>query len=63
MLAVGASVVRLAVDEPRDAAFTVPEDSLPAMRSLQGQAGALKVRPRGTQTLLPAAVRESVTPA
>ena len=58
VLAVGASVVRLAFDGPRDAVFTVPEDSLPAMRSLQGRAGALKVRPWGTQTLLPATVRE-----
>ena len=38
---VGVSVVRLSVDLPRDAAFTVPENSLPAMRSVQGQAGAL----------------------
>lgn len=58
VLAVGATVVRLALDGPRDAVFTVPEDSLPAMRTLQGQSGALKVRPWGTQTLLPATVRE-----
>ena len=58
MLAVGASVVRLAVNGPRDAAFTAPEDSLPAIRSLQGQPGSLKMRPWGTRTLLPAKVRE-----
>ena len=58
VLAVGSSVVRLALDGPRDAVFTVPEDSLAAMRSLQGRAGALQVRPWGTQTLLPATVRE-----
>ena len=56
--AVGASVVRLALDGPRDAVFTVPEDSLATLRSLQGQAGAVKVRAWGTQTLLPATVRE-----
>lgn len=58
VLVVGASVVRLALDGPRDAVFSVPEDSLAAMRNLQGQAGALKVLPWGTQTLLPATVRE-----
>lgn len=58
VLAVGASVVRLALDGPRDAVFVVPEDSLAAMRGLQGMPGALKVRPWGTQTLLPATVRE-----
>jgi membrane fusion protein, multidrug efflux system len=58
VLAVGASVVRLALDGPRDAVFTVPEDSLVAMRALQGKPGALQVRAWGTQALLPATVRE-----
>lgn len=62
VLAVGASVVRLALDGPRDALFAVPEDRLAALRSLQGKAGALKVRPWGvqtqTQTLTSATVRE-----
>lgn len=58
VLAVGASAVRLAMDGPRDAVFSVPEDSLAAMRSLQAKPGALKVRPWGAQTLLPATVRE-----
>ncbi len=58
VLAVGASVARLALDGPRDAVFSVPEDSLAAMRSLQGKTGALKVRSWGTQTLQPATVRE-----
>jgi membrane fusion protein, multidrug efflux system len=58
VLAVGASVVRVALDGPRDAVFTVPEDSLAAMRGLQGKPGALKVRAWGTQALLPATVRE-----
>ena len=58
VLAVGAPVLRLALDGPRDAVFVVPEDSLAAMHALQGKAGGLKVRPWGTQTLLPATVRE-----
>jgi membrane fusion protein, multidrug efflux system len=58
VLAVGASAVRLALDGPRDAVFSVPEDSLAAMRGLQGKPGALKVRPWGGQALLPATVRE-----
>jgi membrane fusion protein, multidrug efflux system len=58
VLAIGASVVRVALDGPRDAVFTVPEDSLTAMRGLQGQPGALKVRAWGQQALLPATVRE-----
>ena len=58
VLAIGASVVRLALDGPRDAVFTVPEDSLAAMRGLQGKTGALKVRPWGQQVVLAATVRE-----
>lgn len=58
VLAVGASVVRLALDGPRDAVFAVPEDSLAAMGGLLGQAGALTVRPWGQQAVLTATVRE-----
>ncbi len=58
VLAAGAPVLRLAHDGPRDAVFTVPEDGAAAMRALQGQAGALKVRPWGSSTPLPATVRE-----
>jgi RND family efflux transporter MFP subunit len=58
VLAAGASVVRLAHDGPRDAVFAVPEDQLPALRALQGQAGALKVLPWGTTVAIPATVRE-----
>jgi RND family efflux transporter MFP subunit len=58
VLAVGASVIRLAHDGPRDAVFAVPEDGLAAMRALQGKAGAVKVRLWGGQGLLPATVRE-----
>ncbi len=58
VLSIGATVLRLALDGPRDAVFTVPEDGLPTLRALQGQVGALNVRPWGTQSLLPATVRE-----
>lgn len=57
VLAAGTPVLRLAHDGPRDAVFTVPEDGAGAMRALQGQPGALKVRPWGSSTLLPATVR------
>jgi RND family efflux transporter MFP subunit len=58
VLAAGTPVLRLAHDGPRDAVFSVPEDGAAAMRALQGQAGALKVRPWGSSTPLPATVRE-----
>jgi RND family efflux transporter MFP subunit len=58
VLAAGTSVVRLAHDGPRDAVFAVPEDQLPALRALLGQAGALKVLPWGTKVAIPATVRE-----
>lgn len=44
VVAAGQSVVRLAMDGPRDVVFSVPEDALGGMRSLQGRAGALGVR-------------------
>lgn len=43
VVATGASVVRLALDGPRDAVFAVPEDALQSLRALQGKAGALRV--------------------
>ncbi len=58
VLAAGAPVLRLAHDGARDAVFAVPEDGAAAMRARQGKAGALKVRPWGSNTLLPATVRE-----
>lgn len=58
VLGTGAAVIRLAHDGPRDAVFAVPEDQLPAMRALQGQAGAIKVLPWGAAAALPATVRE-----
>ena len=58
VLAAGTPVVRLAHDGPRDVVFTVPEDQWQQLRALQGQAGALKVRPWNTRETLPATVRE-----
>ncbi len=58
VLAVGASVLRLAHDGPRDAVFAVPEGHLDSMRARLGQPGALKVRPWNGGALLPATVRE-----
>jgi RND family efflux transporter MFP subunit len=58
VLAAGTPVLRLALDGPRDAVFAVPEDGAQAMRALQGRSGALKVRPWGSEQVLPATVRE-----
>jgi RND family efflux transporter MFP subunit len=58
VLAAGSPVLRLAHDGPRDAVFSVPEDGLAAVRTLLGKTGALKVRPWGSTTTLPATVRE-----
>ncbi len=58
VLAAGTPVVRVAHDGPRDAVFAVPEDQLPAIRALLGQAGVLMVRPWGATASLPATVRE-----
>jgi len=58
VLAAGTPVLRLAHDGTRDAVFSVPEDKVAAYRALQGQAGAVQVRPWGTESTLPATVRE-----
>jgi membrane fusion protein, multidrug efflux system len=58
VLAVGAGVLRLAHDGPRDAVFAVPEDQLAGMRARLGKPGALKVRPWNGGAVLPATVRE-----
>jgi RND family efflux transporter MFP subunit len=58
VLGPGTTVVRLAHDGPRDAVFAVPEDGAPALRALQGKAGAIRVRPWGGTATLPATVRE-----
>lgn len=58
VLAAGATVLRLALDGPRDAVFAVPEDAAAAARALVGKAGAVGVTPWGTGDRLPATVRE-----
>lgn len=58
VLAVGASVLRLAHDGPRDAVFAVPESHLDSMRSRLGKPGALRVRPWNGGAVLQATVRE-----
>jgi len=58
VVAAGTPVVTVALDGPRDAVFSVPEDMGQAMRGLLGRAGGLKVRRWGTQEWLPATVRE-----
>lgn len=58
VLASGTPVLRLAHDGPRDAVFAVPEDGLSALRNLVGKPGALRVRVWGSDTPLPATVRE-----
>lgn len=44
VVAAGSTVVRLALDGPRDAVFAVPEDQIGTMRALQGKADVLQVR-------------------
>ena len=59
VLSVGAPVLRLAQDGPRDVVFSVSEDQAAGLRALQGRAGALQVRMwRADAAPLPASVRE-----
>ena len=58
VLAAGTPVLRVAHDGPRDVVFSVPEDAVVGIRSLQGRRDALRVRPWGEATALPATVRE-----
>lgn len=58
VLSVGAPVVRLAHDGPRDVAFSVPEDDAARVRQLVGAKGAIRVRPWASTTEVPATVRE-----
>ena len=59
VLSVGAPVLRLAQDGPRDVVFSVSEDQAAGLRALQGRAGALQVRMWGADAApLPASVRE-----
>ncbi len=54
----GQPVIALAVNGPRDAVFSVPEDRVDAVRALVGQPGALQVRLWGDGRAQPATVRE-----
>lgn len=58
VLAAGTPVLRLALDGPRDVAFTVPEDAVTGLRALLGRRDALRVRAWGESAALPATVRE-----
>ena len=58
VVAAGTPIVRLAHDGPRDVVFSVPEDKQALIRPLEGKAGALRVKLWGSDTLLPATVRE-----
>jgi membrane fusion protein, multidrug efflux system len=58
VLAAGSPVLRLALDGPRDVVFAVPEDAVPGVRALAGQAGALAVKLWGHPEALKATVRE-----
>lgn len=58
VLAAGTPVVRLAQDGPRDAVFSVPEDSVGAVRALLGKPQALVLSLWGQAGTLPATVRE-----
>jgi multidrug efflux system membrane fusion protein len=58
VLSIGAPVLRLAHDGPRDAVFAVPEDVVAAVRQLLGKPGALKVRPWGASGAWQATLRE-----
>ena len=54
----GASVLRLALDGPRDAVFVVPEDAALTLRAQQGRPGALRIRLWAAAGEWPATVRE-----
>jgi membrane fusion protein, multidrug efflux system len=58
VLSAGSPVVRVALDGARDVVFSVPEDYLSRVRPLLGKSGAIKIRPWGSTTTLPATVRE-----
>lgn len=58
VVAAGTPVLRLAHDGPRDVVFSVPEDQLALLRTLEGRPGALQVRLWGSEQTLPATLRE-----
>lgn len=59
VVAAGQTVVKLALDGPRDAVFSVPEDRVGAVRELLGRPGQLRLKLWGSEAgTLPATVRE-----
>lgn len=58
VLAAGAPVVRLAVDGPRDAVFSVPESAVDGIRRLLGRAGSAEVKLWSGGAPIQATVRE-----
>lgn len=59
VVAAGQTVVKLALDGPRDAVFSVPEDRVGAVRELLGRPGQLRLKLWASEAgTLPATVRE-----
>ncbi len=58
VLAAGMPVLRLALDGPRDAVFSVPEDRVSGLRQLKGVKGAVQVQAWGRADAFAATVRE-----
>lgn len=58
VLAAGTPVLRLALDGPRDAVFSVPEDAVAGVRRLVGKPGVIGVKLWGSAERLGATVRE-----
>ena len=59
VLAAGSPVLRVALDGPRDAVFSVPEDKVELIRAVAAQPGGFSVVPWGDKsTALPASLRE-----
>lgn len=63
VLSPGAPVLRIALDGPRDAVFSVPEDRVRALRALSGRKGTLQVRLWGDGTAPIAATLREISPA
>lgn len=58
VVSAGTPIVRLALNGPRDVAFSVPEDAVLAVRALVGRTGAIQVRLGSEPTPRAATVRE-----
>lgn len=58
VLSAGTPVLRVALDGPRDAVFSVAEQDAAAVRALRGKAGGVQVRLWGETATHPATVRE-----